>query len=274
MPENSDDFLTDRPPSTPEYLFKYTKLEYLLGILDRCELYFPSPTTFNDPFDCQIRPSFDKDPAVLSRHYQRMLKKDGLSRAERRRRTKELQPAKSFFETAFEMTADDIRKTRGVLCLSATNDDILMWSHYAEKHSGFCLRFATSSEFFAGVRPVHYSDTYPTMDFMRLVEDQSLPSEIGERAKKEMETKLYLTKSKHWTYEQEWRLGRFPLTESTVGNHAFPPETLTGIIFGARCSEGAIERIRKRVQISKCKPELFRAQVSRSRFELEIRSLV
>jgi len=120
---------------------------------------------------------------------------------------------------------------------------------------------------------VHYSDSYPLMDFIRLVEEQKLPGVIGDRARKEMTTKLYLTKSKHWNYEQEWRLANFSLTESTVGKRPFPPEALTSIIFGACCSGLDIHRIRNRIRVSKCKPDLFQAKVSRTRFELEIQPL-
>ena len=32
---------------------------------------------------------------------------------------------------------------RGVCCFSEKKDDILMWSHYADGHKGFCLEFIT-----------------------------------------------------------------------------------------------------------------------------------
>lgn len=256
------------------HIFKYTKLDYLSRILEKCELYFPSPVTFNDPFDCQIRPLFDDDAAILRRHYESILKAKGVvSRAERRRRTKDVRIEKSLFEKAYQLTADDIRKTRGVICFSGIDDDILMWSHYAEKHSGVCLRFDPANEFFKDLKPVHYTDKYPRMDFLQLVEDQKIPGPVGDKARTELERKLFLTKSSHWKYEQEWRIGMFSMTESTVGFHPFPPDAFTGIIFGVNTPEPAIERIARRVRLSRCKPELLRAEVSRIDFALEIRQL-
>ena len=32
----------------------------------------------------------------------------------------------------------------GVLCLSACDNSILMWSHYADEHKGFCIGFNNS----------------------------------------------------------------------------------------------------------------------------------
>jgi Protein of unknown function (DUF2971) len=255
-----------------EHLFKYTKLDFLLRILDKCELYFPSPVTFNDPFDCRIHPRFDDDAAVC-RYYERSLKAKKVPRAERRRLTKQVRPGRALAEQAFELAAEDIRKTRGVLCLSEVNNDILMWSHYAEKHSGVCLRFDPASEFLKEARPVHYADKYPKMDFIRVLEDLAADGAIRERADEELSTTLFLTKSSHWKYEHEWRVGMFSLTESTVGFRPFPPEALAGIIFGVHTPQPAIERVKSRVRLSRCKPELFRAEVSRTDFALDIRPL-
>jgi hypothetical protein len=35
-------------------------------------------------------------------------------------------------------------KELGVVCLSEINNDILMWSHYADGHTGFCIEFERS----------------------------------------------------------------------------------------------------------------------------------
>jgi Protein of unknown function (DUF2971) len=148
-----------------------------------------------------------------------------------------------------------------------------MWSHYADKHLGACLRFDTTSDFFEGVGKVVYSDEYPDFDFIQLVEDLKSPGEISERARKELASKLLLTKSAHWRYEQEWRLGKFPLDKETVGFQPFPAEGLTGIIFGVWTPKAEIQKIQKQVGLSKCNPVFFKAEVSRTKFQLEIEPL-
>lgn len=35
----------------------------------------------------------------------------------------------------------------GVLCLTEKKDNLLMWSHYANSHKGFCIKFDASHEF-------------------------------------------------------------------------------------------------------------------------------
>jgi Protein of unknown function (DUF2971) len=254
----------------PRQLFKYMALNRLREILDNCKLYFPSPDTFNDPFDCRIYPKFNYTAKVLKQHYEDILKAKGVSRSERRRQTKEVRPSNELFEKAFEITLADIRKTRGVLCFSETREDILMWSHYGDKHSGVCLCFDTKFDFFEDALPVRYASEYPKPDFVRLLEDQNSSSTNADLAKKKIEQLLYLTKSDKWKYEKEWRLGLFSITESTIGFHPFPPEALKGIILGVQFPKDEIESIKRQVQSSRCEPELLRAVVSRTDFALEI----
>src|SRR5262249_33519683 len=47
-----------------------------------------------------------------------------------------------------------ISREFGLICLSEVPDDILMWSHYTEGHSGLVIGFNTTDEFFAHP-PVH-----------------------------------------------------------------------------------------------------------------------
>ena len=44
----------------------------------------------------------------------------------------------------------------GVTCFTEDCTNLLMWSHYAENHTGFCLEFDASNEFFSNVRKVDY----------------------------------------------------------------------------------------------------------------------
>lgn len=36
---------------------------------------------------------------------------------------------------------NELSKTAGIVCFSATNDNILMWSHYADQHNGVVIGF-------------------------------------------------------------------------------------------------------------------------------------
>ena len=121
-----------------------------------------------------------------------------------------------------------------------------MWAHYAESHSGFLLEFDSESSFFKQqlspedklrkLRKVHYSSKRPSLTFQ---EANRLTD--------------FLTKSREWSYEREWRMIR-PLQEATVtikaGHEAihlfsFPPNAIRSITFGARVDASKTLELRR-----------------------------
>lgn len=48
-------------------------------------------------------------------------------------------------------------KSFGVVSFSKRNDSILMWSHYADSHKGFCIGFHTKIEF-RDAKEVYYAE--------------------------------------------------------------------------------------------------------------------
>ena len=54
----------------------------------------------------------------------------------------------SKFQTELERITTKFLKNSYVTCFSKTNNDFLMWSHYASKHSGICLEFNIDSGIF------------------------------------------------------------------------------------------------------------------------------
>jgi hypothetical protein len=108
----------------------------------------------------------------------------------------------------------------GLACLSAKNDDLLMWGHYGDGHRGLCLEFDTSKQPFIHARQVVYSNTVPLFS----------PVDVLEGDVDSMLEALVLTKHSSWSYEQEWRVpARAP--------HAavkYDATALTGVYFGAK----------------------------------------
>jgi hypothetical protein len=129
-------------------------------------------------------------------------------------------------------------------CFSATNNDFLMWSHYASKHSGICLEFTLehsgqfpyvmkghrktdkdnylqriseweSSEtiYWDRVREVSYQDEQPFInffDFSTVFDNEhdcyliGLSKSWTHGFAHELEM-VFSTKTKPWKYENEWR---------------------------------------------------------------------
>jgi hypothetical protein len=167
------------PP--PPRLFKYQPVyedpdkNYSLRNLREQKLWFSKPESFNDPFDCSINFDIidaDKDEKIQSL-FVRLLE---IATDKKSFRSKYMTDGKvndSFKADAIRMAKDATksviaRKQIGTSCFAESNDNILMWSHYANSHKGFCLEFDTSFEPFKPkkvqtVLKVSYSEKYPSL---------------------------------------------------------------------------------------------------------------
>jgi len=123
----------------------------------------------------------------------------------------------------------------GILCLTESPDNLLMWAHYADSHQGFIIEFDPDSDFFnqrighadelRHLRQVMYSEDRPSIT-MDDIQDFS----------------PFLTKGKIWESEHEWRM-MLPLQNasevickgsSTYHLFDYPASAIKQIIFGAR----------------------------------------
>ena len=106
-----------------DILFKYRSFEAnSLSILINQNLYFSNPIDFNDPFDGQL--DIYNGLKRLAEIDEEFILPD----------EKELSVQVNAIVESF--------KDLGVLSLSERFDSILMWSHYANHHKGFCLGFS------------------------------------------------------------------------------------------------------------------------------------
>jgi len=113
-----------------------------------------------------------------------------------------------------EETMELLKKTipNSVCCFSEIYDNILMWSHYSEKHKGFCLIFNLENDinYWEKLFPVEYHQEYPILDNIEELSDKAL-----------------LRKSSAWSYEAEWRILNMRVGKNKVNKNVF-----AGIIFG------------------------------------------
>ena len=103
-----------------------------------------------------------------------------------------------------------LSKVIGVSCFSTSSDNILMWSHYANKHRGVCIEYDFSlleqlENINAFLLPVMYSNERPLLPFEKLeLENGQAKQESVIRIMPDL-IRAILTKSKFWDYENEWR---------------------------------------------------------------------
>jgi hypothetical protein len=275
----------DEPQGLPTRLFRYMKLEYLEPILTGRGLFFPKLSSFNDPFDANIFPSFKATKAERRKFYDAMLKSKGMNRGERKRRLKETKDRvdDTLMEEAYVKTIGEARAGCGVLCLAESQSDILMWSHYGNGHSGVCLAFDTGNVFFHEASRVIYQADYPAISFGWFSEKMTDALGVNGNEKKgaaqmAIDRSLFLTKAEHWKYEAEWRIAKKfprPLEDHENGMFfPFPEDSLVGVVIGANATDAAVSTVRNWIVAGPCKPQLLRARVSKTKFALDIAGLI
>jgi hypothetical protein len=124
-----------------------------------------------------------------------------------------------------------------ILCVSAKNDNILMWSHYAKNHTGLVFEFEPGqNEKFQFLHPVLYRTQRPLLwdSFEQmLLRIQSKNDQLINDYIKD----LLFTKNIDWAYEQELRMIYFDDGKSKEGHIYFDASELKAVYFGCKTEE-------------------------------------
>jgi len=126
-----------------------------------------------------------------------------------------------------------LNETIGILCLSKSNESLLMWSHYAEDYSGGIIEFDENHEFFEGQIGVEYKGYRPIKDITTYISNKQ-PIPIAELC----------VKSEQWEHEKEIRVIRSlsnckkikSNTKYPVYTMPFPLECIKSVTLGERSS--------------------------------------
>lgn len=249
------------------YLYKYRSiddenLDRSKYIFTKNELYFATVDQFNDPFDCKFDYSFEASKKDTKKYLQKSIDRNNpnWSRSEKRKwvakHVKVLQTTNSAFMEGLKSLNEDMLRDIGIYSLSRVPNDILMWSHYANDHKGFCLKFwdDTTNRFIARALEITYSEKFPVVN--PITEDDM------SRFKKTL-----LTKSKHWEYEAEWRIIDH---ENGPGRKRFPPYLLVGVIFGCRMLSEHKKLVRAWCENRDTEISFYQAQETAQSYSLEI----
>ena len=135
----------------------------------------------------------------------------------------------------------------GIISYSASIEDPVVWSHYADGHRGiaFALEFGDKQ----GPMKVDYDEQRPRIDYLRVEE---LRAKDEEEALLDIITKGFTVKAPSWAYEREYRHFLtlwWGVGCEMKGPHYFRPMPkleLKAVILGARCSV-EVEDIRRLV---------------------------
>jgi hypothetical protein len=252
-----------------EYFYRYRHfddencIKSLELLLLKNEMYLTSPLSFNDPYDC--RPHFiaegtEREKRAYFKRATRAANPTMTKNEVNALATKCLKQSKNcgydFATKVTEVYYSRIVPSAGMICLSKVPDNILMWSHYASSHSGICLQFEGNVDIksiFQVAYDVKYTDEYPVIDFTTDPKDWLLEKGL-------------LTKAKDWEYEREYRI----ICDANLKKIKFPPESLTGIIFGLKTSTEHRKLVTDWMHSRKIKPILYESRMKKRQFGVDI----
>ena len=205
------------------FLYKYRCVsERSLKMIEEGKYYFAPAHSFNDPLDCAVEPIYELPSIekIIENQAKVLQNNDGISFQEALQKSQIIKTIpQTELEKLFQRLRNRIRNMLryeyGVLSLSGKNDNILMWSHYADYHKGFCIEFKRSpGNPLGSTQPVQYVKEYPCFNYFN-----DLPGDIAK--------KIILTKADDWSYEEEWRGIQKANTQVR-----YTDDMITGIIFG------------------------------------------
>ncbi len=202
-------------------------------MLKNREFYFADPKHLNDPVDCQIGiysalvVAIDKAEKELPTVKQKLQKLGDLNKI-------------------FQSIENDVKQS-AIFSLSKKNNNILMWSHYADNHKGFAAGFQLSTNFteynpnnaILGTNKVKYFKDNPFVDFFLEYTKSRQNLTMREFAVRLISMGL-AAKSKPWENEKEVRIVR-----GKPGKVHYSPDELKEIIFGLKMDKKKRQKIRK-----------------------------
>lgn len=284
------------------HFYKYMSVETTLKVISNQSLRWSSPLNFNDPFDHQIGFAFDfggpeigraicqemerivfegksefKEPSLLVR-----LSLPLQSIADRLPRDTVLE---NFEEAAQEIadtfphhverlrTAIQEQLTHSrVLCVSETNNNVVMWSHYAEEHRGVVLKLRCIDELdntLLAARRVNYSRQFPRFPSL----NQYVRHLTGEEPFDlvALSWDVAFTKHEDWAYEKEWRVHMPLLNEPPGDGYTLLQEhssVFGSVYLGCRISDEDRSRVLAAVEKYIPHAQVFQAKRSVTSFDL------
>jgi len=236
------------------FLYKYIDLSGGIALIENKTFKFSNPKDFNDPFDLYEE--------LIDFSQQKIIPKVSMSRKEKRK--VETLSDKTRIKT-LKYEWKKIKNDFGISCFSRTYKNILMWSHYAQKHTGICIGFyvdanllLNDSIFALGVK---YENDFEPLPFDALDKDKLLISA----------TQYLSLKAIFWKYEEEIRLISFSYFKYNKDEFLkfVKYAEIREVYFGLRTSENDKVKVKKLFSKDRIKPKFFEMTPTENKFEIE-----
>lgn len=255
---------TKRFKDIPKTVYKYRVFnQKSIEIIVNKSVFVPSPREFNDPYDCKIPTNYEmlKDKEFAREYFLKVVNTlpelKHLSDEEKLRQV-EIKINEDYYKNeAFikKMQQSEIEKLNlkfGIYCVTPIKDNILMWSHYADSHKGFCIGFDSEKLF----------NLFGAGSEVKYVKDFSDISPLDETSI--YYDKLLSYKYDIWDYEVEYRLRTFRVNTFHKLNENCIKEIIIGHSMPKKDSELLMSLTKKYLP----RVELYQMKTDNRKFEL------
>lgn len=264
-----------------KHLYKYRSWEdkYHKKLITDNEIFFTSTAYFNDPFEGCIPLRYEDAPDdyhlnILKKHIkiqnpylggqrikylakQKFKKREHLSN----KRIREVRESvKNKYENKF-----------GLFTLSETHQDIIMWSHYALSHEGFCVEFDVKA-----LEKYFYYDYFNKnnilIDRIKIIYTDTMPRLIPSEMD---ETEIYYSILQHkysgYSYEKEHRYICSDVTNLKIN---LPDGLVTSIYFGCKMDKNDKDEIISIIENKSAPIKLYESTISQDEFILNFKQII
>lgn len=216
----------------PDVLYKYRNIndDNHKKLLYNRELYFSRISQFNDPFDGTLPYRFDHSQLTpdnifkkyyeLTKYYHPSWNDEQIHNECYALQNKGLMEDPKHLEQSEKNALDELERQFGIACLCKSNNNFLLWSHYANNHTGFAIGFDKKKLFEdtqAHFAHMQYQEELPKLDLFEDTETHF--------------SKVIGTKSKMWEYEEEYRLTKIGKAGKIT---TLQKETIVEVILGCK----------------------------------------
>ncbi|KAF0806047.1 hypothetical protein A6D6_01865 [Alcanivorax xiamenensis] len=226
-----------------DIIYKY--MEFREEFFDTRLLRFTPRLYLNDPFE--VRPSFSEHAEYV--HRVNGYGKSVNSVIEEMKRNQHL-VLKGVAVQDFDIY--------GILSLTERNDNLLMWAHYAQDHSGMVIGFDPRHEFFDASKSSKKYVRNAVSEYIGVLKKVRYAKH--RKSKGSSLDEYFFLKSNDWWTEREVRYV-LPISEAdefrknesgeTLAFYQVPGDAIVSVIFGIRASEDNINRVKAKVRDSR-----------------------
>lgn len=267
-------------------VYKYRPVDkYTLELLINNELYFSFPEDFNDPFDSNIPIDFSN---ISNEDFKLWIERVGNESDNSFLRKIDIEKIPSEHWEKIKLKFNEVNESKFLYCCFSTineyniNNNVLLWSHYANCHKGISLGFESNNlegmdglEFDEQVFFAQENPRYPNhgelceMSYTKELIPFNYITDSNEKY-----SNIIFSKGMQWDYENEYRIMvrviDFSEKNGLKKNIKFSKKILKEVIFGLKCSIEDKKTIRSIIKDKGYDVKFFKCERKKNEYGLDI----